>query len=99
VCQAHLWGPALAAPAGAYAVAVAVAGVGGVGDVGGIVVVAAGDVGVVDVDRAGGGDRAGGIVRLAVAVHAVVAGAVETRGWRPGCNCVRDVGSARLKLS
>jgi hypothetical protein len=63
---------------------------GGVGDVGGIVVAAAGDVGIVDVDRAGGGDRAGGIVRLAIAVHAVVAGTVETRGWRG----VRDVGSA-----
>ena len=102
MCQAHLRGPALAAHAGAYAVAVAVAGVGGVGDVGGIVVAAAGDVGVVDVDRAGGGDRAGGIVRLAVAVHAVGGGAVETRGWRPGCNRVRDVGSAaraRSKLS
>jgi len=48
VCQAHLWGPALAAPAGAYAVAVAVAGMGSVGDVGGIVVAAAGDVGIVD---------------------------------------------------
>ncbi len=71
----------------------------GVGDVGGIVVVAAGDVGIVDVDRAGGGDRAGGIVRLAVAVHAVGSSAVKTRGWQPGCNCVRDVGSAALARS
>ena len=49
-----------------------------------IVVAAAGGIGVVDVDTSGGGDRAasGGIVRLAVAVPAVVVVTVKTRGWQ-----------------
>ena len=47
-----------------------------------IVVAAAAGVGVVDVDIAGGGDRAGGIVRLAVAVPAVIAVTIKTQGCR-----------------
>jgi len=104
-------GASVAGDAGGVDVGIAVAVAGGVcvagasvaGGVGGVDVAGVCDVGVVGVERAGGGGRAGGVVGaegvygVDDAAAAVCAVAVETRGW-PGVHEVRGAGSSDVKV-